>query len=193
MGRGKCFEIRRLIVCASLILKKYEKEPRRVLDTRRGASYNVGRKVEYLLADCSASNFIQKSPKQGPSLWAVFCYLSFFSNNTTRDKNMRKIESISKSLMRSPRFRTTSRGGFRLQAPSCLRYYHIMLPLHLQGRFCFMYAPKQHFPWRVEPLGYGRARPTCTLKLYLMNCIDIALLDAFLLVFLMESAFCSAS
>ena len=126
-----------------LFLRKMKKEPRRVLDTRRGASYNVGRKVQCLWADYSASNFKQKSPKQGTGLWAVFCYLSFLSSITTRspsgrlaarnlerkarkypaaypgterggaqtrDKNMRKIESISKSLMRSPRFRTTSRG-----------------------------------------------------------------------------------
>ena len=86
-----------------LFLRKMKKEPRRVLDTRRGASYNVGRKVQCLLADYSTSNFKQKSPKQGTGLWAVFCYLSFFSSITTRDKTMRKTEINSKSLMLSPR------------------------------------------------------------------------------------------
>ena len=140
-----------------LFLRKMKKEPRRVLDTRRGASYNVGRKVQCLLADYSTSNFKQKSPKQGTGLWAVFCYLSFFSSITTRDKTMRKTEINSKSLMLSPRFRTTSRGGFRLQAPSCLRYYHIMLPLHLQGRFCFMCARKTS--WSPNPRLTSRVPP----------------------------------
>ena len=93
--------------------KKYEKEPRRVLDTRRGASYNVGRKVEYLLADCSASNFIQKSPKQGPSLWAVFCYLSFFSSNTTRSPSERlAARNLERNARKYPAaYPGTERGG----------------------------------------------------------------------------------